>query len=216
MGGDQLQEAYGTKEPFPKLLTAQEGVYNPRANPYVMKSDPHSAYSNKIIPPSDVPDADNQRAKLDYERLRKEQNLRMGILAASLTALAAALVWAFLSVSTGYRISYVAVVVGLLVGSSMRYFGKGLDKIFGVIGGLLTLAGCLGGILLSLVGTIAGAQSIGYLEVLSSFDGSVLVKLLVSHFRPVDFFFYGVALYEGYLFSFRKIPEQPVTPPALP
>jgi|GEM_PF-1212213 len=214
MGGDKLQEAYGTKEPFPKLLTVQEGVYNPRATPYVMNS--HSKYPNKIIPRSDVPDADGQGAKLGYDRLKKEQNLRLGILAASLTALALALLWALISISTGHQISYVAVVVGLLVGHSMRYFGKGLDKIFGVIGGLLTLAGCLGGIILSLVGTIAGAQSIGYLEVFSSFDGSVLVNLLVNHFRPIDFFFYGVALYEGYLFSFRKIPEQAPATHTLP
>jgi hypothetical protein len=59
-----------------------------------------------------------------------------------------------------------------------------------------------------MVGTIATAQSISYLEVLYSFDLPILGKLIINKFRPVDFFFYGVALYEGYLFSFRKISEE--------
>jgi hypothetical protein len=165
-----------------------------------MKSDSQSAYPSQVSPASEGSGAHASGAK--------EQNLRRGTLAASLTALASALLWAVVSVSTGYKISFLAVGVGLLVGMTMRRYGKGIDKVFGIIGGLLTLAGCLGGVLLGVIGTIAQAQSISYLAVLSYFDLSVLGKLLINKFRPVDFFFYGVALYEGYLFSFRKIPQE--------
>ena len=134
--------------------------------------------------------------------------MKLGTLAASLTALVLALLWSVITVSTGYKISFLAVGVGLLVGITMRRYGKGIDKVFGIIGGLLTLAGCLGGVLLGMIGTIATAQNISYLEVLSHFDLSILGKLIINKLRPVDFFFYGVALYEGYVFSFRKIPEK--------
>ena len=69
------------------------------------------------------------------EKLKLEQNLPMGIASGAGAATVGAAVWALVTVGTGYQIGWMAVGVGFLVGYSIRFFGKGIDPIFGVIGG---------------------------------------------------------------------------------
>ena len=89
----------------------------------------------------------------------------------------------------------------------MRYFGKGVDPIYGFIGAILALAGCLGGNVPSMAGFIAQAQSVGYFQVLAQFDLELIVSVMRETFEPMDLLIYGIATYEGYRFSFRRVNE---------
>jgi len=89
--------------------------------------------------------------------------------------------------------------------------GNGVDKIFGVTGAILALLGCLLGNVLSLVGFFAKEEQISYFSALSRIDYTVLPEVMVAAFDPMDLVFYGIALYEGYRFSFR--PEAAATAP---
>lgn len=142
------------------------------------------------------------------ERLRIEQNLLAGVIPAILVGLVGALLWGVITVATGYQIGYMAMAIGAGVGLAMRWFGKGIDKIFGICGAIIALLSCLLGNFFSIIGFLAHAYEIGYWEMFTSFDYSYLPELIKETFSAIDLLFYGIALYEGYRFSFRKITEK--------
>jgi len=74
-------------------------------------------------------------------RLRPHQDLFYAIVGGFFVSLICALLWAVITVSTEYQIAYMAIALGLAVGMSVRFFGAGVDSIFGYIGGFLALIG---------------------------------------------------------------------------
>ncbi len=142
---------------------------------------------------------------LVMERLRSEQNLARGALFGAAGAAAGAALWALVTVLTKYQIGWMAVGVGFLVGLGLRVGGRGLDRIFGMMGAGLALLGCLVGNVLAVAASVATAQDLSFLDALSRLKMAVAVDLLVATFSPMDLLFYGLAVYEGYRLSLRRV-----------
>ncbi|WP_162054024.1 hypothetical protein [Pontibacter pamirensis] len=157
---------------------------------------------------SPAPTLDQHKLELYMHRLSMEQRLVKGILAGLLAAVAGAVVWAVITVITGYQIGYMAVAISFAVGYVMRTMGQGIDKVFGVMGALLALLGCVLGNFLGICGFVAEDNALGYLEVLQTFDYSYVPELMVETFSPMDVIFYGIALYQGYKMSFRHVTQE--------
>ncbi|NJO01552.1 MAG: hypothetical protein HC880_07570 [Bacteroidia bacterium] len=163
-------------------------------------------------PANGQPDVSISQEKLHQyiERLRLEQNLPLGLIVGLVASVGGAILWAAVTVSTGYQIGYMAVAVGLMVGYSIRFTGKGIDKIFGIVGAILAIFGLLAGKLPQHRRIFANDQGLGYLETLSLVDFSLIPQVMMETFSPIDLLFYGIAVYEGYKFSFREITEEDV------
>ncbi len=144
------------------------------------------------------------------QEFRQHQDLVFAIIGGLLAALVAAVLWAAVTVSTGYQIGYMAIAVGLIVGFSVRYFGAGIDLVYGIIGAVMALLGCMLGNLFSQVVFAADAEGLGYIQTLGLIDFSVIIDILISTFSGMDLLFYGLAIYEGYKFAFRPITEEAV------
>ena len=142
------------------------------------------------------------------ERLKMEQNLPAAIITGLVIGVAGAILWAIITVSTGFQIGYMAIAIGAGVGYGMRYLGKGIDPIFGFAGAASALFGCLLGNFLSIVGFTAEVEGWSIIETLSYVDYSYIPKIMADTFSPMDLVFYGIALYEGYRFSFRVITNE--------
>lgn len=155
-----------------------------------------------------------EQARVLLERLRPEQNLIGGLLAGLAASAVGAAVWAVVTDVTGYQIGWMAVGVGFLVGIAVRTVGKGLDTIYGVIGAGLALLGCLAGNLFAVVGLVAQQESLTYVDVLSRLNGDIVMELMTATFSPMDLLFYGIAIYEGYKLSFRRIMLDELKPAA--
>jgi len=153
---------------------------------------------------------DQDRLQRFNEQLRLEQNLPLGVVAGLVAALVGATLWAIITVTTKFQIGYMAVAVGLMVGFSVRFAGKGLDQSFGIVGAVLAFLGCVLGNWLSTVGFIADAEELSYLDVLFGIDYSLFPEIMAQTFSPMDLLFYGIAIYEGYKFSFREVTEEEV------
>ncbi len=139
------------------------------------------------------------------EQMVHEQNLPLGVAAGITAAVVMGLLWAAITVVTGYQIGYMAVAVGFGVGYAVRYAGRGLDPVFGIAGAVLALLGCLLGNFFSLVGFAAKSQDVNFLEVLALIDYGMVPEIMLEAFSPMDLLFYGIAIYEGYKFSFRQV-----------
>lgn len=144
------------------------------------------------------------------EKLKLEQNLVFGIVAGLIAAIGSALIWAAITVSTEYQIGYMAIAVGFLVGFSIRFVGKGISQIFGIVGGVLALLGCLLGNLFSIIGFLANTYEMGYIETLGHIDFGAIPSIMAETFSPIDLLFYGIAIFAGYKYSFREISEEDV------
>ncbi|WP_200975181.1 hypothetical protein [Echinicola sp. 20G] len=143
-----------------------------------------------------------------YERLRFEQNLPMAIFGGLLIGIIGAVIWAAITVATNFQIGYMAVAIGAMVGYCMRYVGKGIDPIFGIMGAVIAVFSCLLGNFLSSIGFIANAEGLDFVETLFLFDYNYLIPLMTETFSFMDLLFYGIAAVEGYKFAFRVITEK--------
>jgi hypothetical protein len=168
---------------------------------------PVTEQSIQSTDPIHVREIDPLRFQQFQERMKAEQNLPLGIAGGSAAAAVGAVVWALVTVITGYQISWMAIGVGFLVGVALRSSGKGIDKIFGWLGALLALGSCLAGNFLAIAMLIAQQQSMFLGTVLLSMliSPGLSLQLLAEWFSPMDLVFYGLAFYEGYRFSFRQI-----------
>lgn len=153
---------------------------------------------------SDFTTAQTKPIETQYE---SQENLVMGIVAGIVAALIGAGIWAGITVTIHYQIGWMAVGLGFLVGFAIRYFGKGTSEKFGLLGAGLALFGCLLGNVLSGCGAYALDESIPFINVafVVLTHPSLAWVYLKETFSFIDVIFYGLAIYEGYRFSFNKI-----------
>jgi|GEM_PF-712059 len=135
------------------------------------------------------------------ERIKQQQSFSMAVFGGLLAAACSAIVWAVVTVIIEYQIGWMAIGLGLCVGLSVRFFGRGLGRHYAYLGAALSLLGCVAGNVLSLIGFIAQNEKIGYFIALHQVRLSYLVEVFPKTVQPMDFLFYAIAVYEGYRFS---------------
>lgn len=148
---------------------------------------------------------DQAKFQMLMQKVKDNQNLSFGIIGGAIAAVIGATIWAMITAVTNFQIGWMAVGVGFLVGFAVRLCGKGLDTIFGIMGGVLSLLGCLAGNLFTVCIVVSRHQNIPLLDLLSRLNPEITVRLMTATFSPMDLLFYGIAVYEGYRFSFRKL-----------
>jgi len=139
------------------------------------------------------------------QELKENQNLSFGVIGGAIAAVIGATIWAMITAATNFQIGWMAVGVGFLVGFTVRICGKGIDRIFGIMGSVLSLLGCLAGNLFTVCIVVSRHQGIPLLDLLSRLNPEITVRIMTATFSPMDLLFYGIAVYEGYKFSFRKL-----------
>jgi hypothetical protein len=151
---------------------------------------------------------DQARIQMLVQEIRDNQNLLFGILGGMVAAAVGAAIWAVITALTNFQIGWMAVGVGFLVGYAVRMCGKGIDKSFKFAGAALSLLGCLAGNLFTICIVISRHQHIPFFQILSRLNPAIVADLMKATFNPMDVLFYGIAVYEGYRFSFRRISKE--------
>lgn len=151
---------------------------------------------------------DQAKLRRFMQELKDNQNLAMGVLGGVVGAALGAVLWAGITAATHSQIGLVAIVVGFLAGYGVRVAGKGIEASFGVVGAILAVLGCGVGNLLAVCMLIAHDQSIPFFDVLAQLNPGAIAEIMKVTFSPLDLIFYGIAVYTGYKFSFRRITEE--------
>ena len=133
------------------------------------------------------------------------------IFAGAVAAVVCAVIWSIITVVTEYQIGWMAIGVGFVVGISMQMAGKGKTPIYGVFGAAFSLLACVIGNLFAICFFTANAPEFaeeGY-TTMELFLGCLMnpliaLDVLTETFTPMDFLFYGLALYLGYKTSFSR------------
>ena len=137
-----------------------------------------------------------------------EQNFPAAIITGFLSSIVGAGIWAIVTITTGFQIGFMAIGVGALVGFTVRIFGKGITKKFGIIGALFALFGCVLGNVFSFTALIADYYKIEFWSVFSQLTLNQIVQMMREWFTFVDILFYSMALVEGYKFALKQITEK--------
>lgn len=153
----------------------------------------------------ELPTAEDQQVFNDHiDQLRSQQNLPLAVGLGLIAAVVGGFAWAAVTVLTEYQIGFMAIGVGFLVGFAMR-FGKGIEPIFGYVGGALALVGCLLGNLFALIGFIADYEELSIGETLAVLNYSYLPEGMLEMASPIDLLFYALAAWAGHKYAFRSI-----------
>lgn len=148
---------------------------------------------------------DEAKLQMLLREMKDNQNLLFGTIGGVVAAAIGAAIWAIITALSNFQIGWMAVGVGFLVGYAVRISGKGIDKTFGIVGAVLSLLGCVAGNLLTACILISKHQNIAFLQLLPRLSPQIAIELITATFHPMDLLFYGIAVYEGYRFSFRRL-----------
>jgi len=88
----------------------------------------------------------------------RQQNFLLGFLAGFMAMLAGAGLWAGLSLAAGRQLAVAGLAIGLGVGGAVRFFGRGVEWLFSLVGAGLALLGCLLGVMFTSGLFLAGQQ----------------------------------------------------------
>jgi len=143
-------------------------------------------------------------ASLETPAAAEAGNLPLGIAAGSVAALIGGVLWAVITVVTEYQIGFMAVGVGFLVGAAVGKFGHGQDNVYRIAGAVLALLGCVLGNFFTLIGFAARSEGVSVFAMLTQIDFSAVPGVMASTASPMDFLFYGIAIYEGYKLSVKS------------
>ncbi|MFK7735255.1 MAG: hypothetical protein AB8B50_04455, partial [Pirellulaceae bacterium] len=81
---------------------------------------------------------------------------------------------------------------------------------FGILGAACALLGCVLGNAFAICGFVAQDEGVSVINAVATLfaNPSAMLELMKLTFSPMDLLFYGIAVYEGYKFSFRQMTDQ--------
>jgi len=134
------------------------------------------------------------------EQLDDQPNLIMGLIGGGIAMLLGAVIWGAVTYFTEYRIGWIAIGVGFLVGFAIKQFGKGKSAIFGLSGAVLSLIRCLLGNFLVYSGIIAREEGASFLEVVFFLlvTPAAVMEVFTLAFDFRDILYYALAAYVGF------------------
>lgn len=159
------------------------------------------------VQPVEEPVISDHQAQLALDTFKSEQNLLMGTLAGLVASTIGAGIWATVTVMTEYQIGWMAIGIGLLVGFAIRFTGKGINQSFGIVGGVMSLVGCVVGNIFTISYFVAVNEGMAFMDILSQLNLAIIVDMLTATFEAMDVLFYALAVYFGYKYAFRQITE---------
>ena len=136
------------------------------------------------------------------EQLLAEENLRKGLIWATIAGLLGAVAWVIFSVWAGHQVVQIAIIIGVAVGLAMR-LGKGVRPIFGIIAALIAFLSCALGSFVSIIAYTAQQRAVTLIEVLATVNYGQIFSVM-THNTTMTVLCYGIAVYEAFKFSFRK------------
>ena len=126
------------------------------------------------------------------EKLLSEQNFPAAVIVGAVATLLAAAIYGITTAIWSFSYGFAAAGIGIAVGISMQYLGRGIKMKFAVAASVYTIAGCVLGNVFRAVMNLARANAISPLDVFRSNAFSVLTGWSVSF---VDLVFWFVAVW---------------------
>lgn len=145
-----------------------------------------------------------------YSRLmKKNQKFGIGIVFGIIAMIVGIIVWTGTMLLISYKLDWMALGVALLIGYSIRFFGKGVEPRFGITGAILAFIGSITGNLFTACIMFArGVKNHSFLLVVSQLNPGTAFYFLKAVIGPFDVIFCLGAMFIAYYFAFKPIKEK--------
>jgi hypothetical protein len=154
----------------------------------------------------DGPTVDPAQVQHYIDLLRSRQRIPIAILAGFGGAVLGAAAWLGLSSLFGLQVGWMAIVVGVLVGVTMRYFGHGIDLPISIAALFMVALGIVAGDLASGCAAAARAsKDLGFLDQVARLTPEKVVAIMKGSFDVIDVVFDVTGLVAGVLLSRRRV-----------
>ena len=148
---------------------------------------------------------DKQRNYELAEKLLSEQNFAAAVIAGAVGTFLAAVAYGIVVALWDFSYSFAAAGVGVVVGISMQYLGRGIETKFAVLASVYTIAGCLLGNVFMIAVTSGRAYEKSPFEIIWDKSLSELAEWAFLHVSPIDVFFWFVAIFAAAFLSRRPL-----------
>lgn len=145
------------------------------------------------------------------EVLKSKQRFIPGMLLGLVAGFIGAIIWVAIAVATGYNVGLIAVLIGAMVGFAIRKAGKGVETKFGIMGAIIAFLSVLMGNIIIYLSIAAVQFDLDLITLIGNLNFSNATELVIGSTSVIDFLFYGIAIWEGYKFSFRKLSAQDIS-----
>ena len=144
-----------------------------------------------------------------YKALMKNrQNPALGIAGGLGAAIVAIIVWAEIMQLTGYKLDWMSLATGFLIGYAIRFFGKAIEPSpFGYVAGILAFLCSIMGNLLTACIMFSHIRKVSFFSILSQLNPTSALYFLRAVIGPFDVIFCLGAIFIAYYFSFKRIKE---------
>ena len=151
---------------------------------------------------------DDEEKHKHYElanKLISEQNFAAAVVVGAVATLLAAAAYGISVATWAYSYGFAAAGVGIVIGLSMGFLGRGISAKFAVVATLYTITGCAIGNLFRVIIELAQASATSPIDVFRNNSLSVLVERSISSLSFVDLVFWFVAVFCAVFLAKRSL-----------
>lgn len=139
-------------------------------------------------------DEEKQKNYESAEKLISEQNLTAAVIVGAVATLLAAAAYGITVETWPFSYGFAAAGVGIVIGLSMQFLGRGISVKFAVVAAVYTIAGCVLGNLFVKIVNLAQATATSPIDVLLNNSLPVLAEWSVSGLSLIHLVFWFVAV----------------------
>lgn len=148
---------------------------------------------------------DKQRSYELAEKPLSEQNFAAAAIVGAVAALLAAAIYGITTAIWNFSYGFAAAGIGIAVGISMQYLGRGIEMKFAVAASVYTIAGCVLGNVFRAVMQHARENAISPFDVFRSNEISVIAGWSAAYVSFVDLVFWFVAIFAAAFLARRPL-----------
>ena len=128
-------------------------------------------------------------------QLISEQNFAAAVIAGAVATVLAAAAYGIIVAKWTFSYGFAAAGIGIVIGLSMQYLGRGISTKFAVVATVYTITGCVLGNIFRAIVELALANATSPIDVLRNNSLSVFAERSVSYFSLIDLVYWFVAVF---------------------
>jgi hypothetical protein len=140
--------------------------------------------------------------------MKNRQNPAFGIAAGAVAAVIGTIVWAEVVQITGFKLDWMALATGFLIGYATRFFGKAVEPFpFAYSAGAFAFLSSITGNLLTACIMFSHIKKVSFFTLLTQLNLTSMLYFLRAVIGPFDVIFCLGTVFLAYYFSFKRIKE---------
>lgn len=150
-------------------------------------------------------DEEKQQHYATAEKLLSGQNFMAAVVAGAIATLLAAAAFGIVASIWVYSYGFAAAGVGIVIGATIGFLGRGIETKFGVLAAAYTITGCLLGNLFRVIMEVAKPAAVSPAEVLQDESLTALLARSLSLFSLGDLVYLLIAVFAAVFLAKRSL-----------